>query len=174
MFQGDFNLEHAVPVEASDNADVLFELGLLYASGRSVGLDLVSAHKWFNLAAMKGIDEARRWRAQLSGEMSANQIAEAQRQARDRGGAELAVEAQSAAELQRLHRGPGPVHEESGLDPRPMLGLGDEAARVGLGKHTLHRRAAQHRRRRQQHASLTQQRLQRWFPHPQRAKCGCV
>ena len=54
MFQGDFGLEQAVPVEAADSADALFDLGMLYASGRAGGIDLVSAHKWFNLAALKG------------------------------------------------------------------------------------------------------------------------
>jgi hypothetical protein len=45
-------------------------------------VDYIAAHKWFNLAAMKGVGEARTWRAQISREMSAGQIAEAQRQAR--------------------------------------------------------------------------------------------
>ena len=36
------------------SADALFELGLLYSSGREVEENLVEAHKWFNLAAMKG------------------------------------------------------------------------------------------------------------------------
>jgi TPR repeat protein len=63
--------------------EALYNLGLAYSTGQGVSVDYVAAHKWFNLAAMKGIDEARRWRAQLSGEMSANQIAEAQRQARE-------------------------------------------------------------------------------------------
>ena len=38
--------------------NVFYELGMMYASGRSVPADLVSAHKWFNLAAMKGNAEA--------------------------------------------------------------------------------------------------------------------
>jgi len=82
MFQGDFSLEHAVPVEASDNADVLFELGMLYASGRSVGLDLVSAHKWFNLAALKGRVDALAHRREVAELMSDVEIARAQREAR--------------------------------------------------------------------------------------------
>ena len=68
------------PADAS--ADALYDLGIACASGRSAPADLVSAHKWFNLAAMKGVNEARKWRAQISSEMSAEQIAEAQRQAR--------------------------------------------------------------------------------------------
>ncbi len=64
-------------------SDALYSLGLAYSTGQGVVVDYVAAHKWFNLAAMKGVDEARAWRAQLSREMSAVQIAEAQRQARE-------------------------------------------------------------------------------------------
>lgn len=67
----------------SGRPDALYSLGLAYSTGQGVGVDYVAAHKWFNLAAMKGVDEARAWRAQLSREMSALQIAEAQRQARE-------------------------------------------------------------------------------------------
>ena len=64
-------------------ADVFFELGLAYASGRDVEANLVVAHKWFNLAAHKGNGEAARHRNEIAGEMSAAEIAEAQRQARE-------------------------------------------------------------------------------------------
>lgn len=63
--------------------EALYNLGLAYSTGQGVGVDYVAAHKWFNLAAMKGVNEARAWRAQLSAEMSTAQIAEAQRQARE-------------------------------------------------------------------------------------------
>jgi uncharacterized protein len=63
--------------------DALFELGMLYATGLNVAADLVVAHKWFNLAAMRGNDEARAHRMELAREMSAAQIAEAQRLARE-------------------------------------------------------------------------------------------
>jgi uncharacterized protein len=62
--------------------DALFELGLQYCAGRDVPLDLVQAHKWFNLAAMRGNEEAKRYRLEISSEMTKAQIAEAQRQAR--------------------------------------------------------------------------------------------
>jgi TPR repeat protein len=48
-----------------------------------VAIDLVSAHKWFNLAAMRGNDDARRYRVEIAREMSRAEIAEAQRQARE-------------------------------------------------------------------------------------------
>ena len=69
------------PVNASGEA--LYQLGIMYAAGRSVPADLVSAHKWFNLAAMRGNSDAIRLRREIAEEMSAAEIAEAQRAARD-------------------------------------------------------------------------------------------
>ncbi|MEQ8283176.1 MAG: hypothetical protein RIC04_09595 [Parvibaculum sp.] len=63
--------------------DALYNLGLMYSTGRGVDVDLVTAHKWFNLAAMQGSDAARMCRAELTVEMTPAQIAEAQRQARE-------------------------------------------------------------------------------------------
>jgi uncharacterized protein len=60
-----------------------FELGMLHASGRSGPADLVAAHKWFNLAAMRGDAEAARLRHEIAGEMSGQEIAAAQRAARE-------------------------------------------------------------------------------------------
>lgn len=64
-------------------ADALYNLGLAYSTGQGVGVDFVAAHKWFNLAAMKGSELAKTWRAQISSEMNSLQIAEAQRLARE-------------------------------------------------------------------------------------------
>jgi TPR repeat protein len=64
-------------------ADALYNLGLAYSTGQGVNVDYVAAHKWFNLAAMKGSEIAKSWRAQISREMDSSQIAEAQRLARE-------------------------------------------------------------------------------------------
>ena len=64
-------------------ADALYNLGLAYSTGQGVDVDFIAAHKWFNLAAVRGVEEAKSWRAQISREMNASQIAEAQRQARE-------------------------------------------------------------------------------------------
>lgn len=64
-------------------ADALFQLGLMYCAGRDVDVDLVEAHKWFNLAAMRGNDEAKAYRLELSREMTKKQIAAAQKSARE-------------------------------------------------------------------------------------------
>ncbi len=63
--------------------DILFELGMMYSVGRDVPIDLVSAHKWFNLAAVKGNREAIRLRREIADQMSDGEIAAAQRAARD-------------------------------------------------------------------------------------------
>ena len=63
--------------------DMLFELGMMYSVGREMPIDLVSAHKWFNLAAMKGNVEAIRLRREIASQMSDAEIAAAQRAARD-------------------------------------------------------------------------------------------
>jgi TPR repeat protein len=63
-------------------ADILFELGMIYCIGRDVLQDYVTAHKWFNLAALKGSEDARHYRRELALEMTNAQVAEAQRQAR--------------------------------------------------------------------------------------------
>jgi TPR repeat protein len=63
--------------------DALFELGMLYATGLDVEADLVVAHKWFNLAALRGNRSALAYRVDLAREMSASQIALAQKLARE-------------------------------------------------------------------------------------------
>jgi uncharacterized protein len=68
------------PVPA--DADAFYELGLMYAAGRSVPVDLVTAHKWLNIAMVQGCREAAWVRSELAQEMSAAQIAAAQREAR--------------------------------------------------------------------------------------------
>ncbi len=83
MFQGQIDLDGATPVPASAIPDVLFERGLYWASGRSGVVNLVAAHKWFNLAALKGRTDAVRMRREVAELMSEAEIAAAQREARD-------------------------------------------------------------------------------------------
>ena len=82
MFQGHIDLDTAVPVQASAIPDVLFERGLYWASGRSGVVNLVAAHKWFNLAALKGRTDAIPLRREVAELMSEGEIAIAQREAR--------------------------------------------------------------------------------------------
>ena len=63
--------------------DALFDLGIAYSTGSAgVDVDLVEAHKWFNLAALNGSERGQECRADIAYEMSAREIAEAQKQAR--------------------------------------------------------------------------------------------
>ena len=64
-------------------ADILFELGMMYATGRDCDADAVSAHKWFNIAAIKGSARAAELRAELAATMSKLEIARALREARE-------------------------------------------------------------------------------------------
>ena len=65
------------------SADALYELAMTHASGRSAPADLVSAHKWFNIAAMKGHADAARMRREIAAEMTDAEIGQAQRTPRD-------------------------------------------------------------------------------------------
>ena len=69
--------------EQAGAPDALFQLGLLYCSGREVQLDLVEAHKWFNLAALRGNESAKHLRTEIARELSRDEIGAAQRRARE-------------------------------------------------------------------------------------------
>jgi len=82
MFQGLIDINAAAPVQATAVCDTLLEQGLHWASGRSGVVDLVAAHKWFNLAALKGRADAALLRREIADMMSDEEIALAQREAR--------------------------------------------------------------------------------------------
>ncbi len=73
-----------LPLPSADSSgDELFRMGLLYSTGQGgAPLDYVSAHMLFNLAAMRGSQEGKIYRKELSQEMDPGDIAEAQRAAR--------------------------------------------------------------------------------------------
>lgn len=78
-----FLMESRLADAARGSSNAYFDLGVAYSTGSGgVDVDLVEAHKWFNLAAVKGHEEAMYCRAEISDEMTAREIAEAQRQAR--------------------------------------------------------------------------------------------
>jgi TPR repeat protein len=68
--------------EGVPSADMFYQLGIQYSVGHDVPADLVAAHKWFNIAAMKGNSEAIRQRQEIAECMSPAEIAAAQRAAR--------------------------------------------------------------------------------------------
>ncbi|HEU4805502.1 MAG TPA: hypothetical protein VFS91_06810 [Nitrobacter sp.] len=82
MFQGQIDFDTAVPVDANAIQDILFERGLYWASGRAGLVDLVAAHKWFNLAALQGHADATAMRREIAELLSEAEIVTAQRDAR--------------------------------------------------------------------------------------------
>jgi uncharacterized protein len=83
MARMDISMEKGELASLIGARDALFELGMLYATGRDVAADLVVAHKWFNLSASRGNPAALAYRIELAREMSSEQVAEAQKLARE-------------------------------------------------------------------------------------------
>ncbi|MBB4443855.1 MULTISPECIES: SEL1-like repeat protein [Rhizobium] len=77
------NAETATMGGDNNCADVFCEMGLMYATGRGCEVDLVSAHKWLNIAAIKGNDRAAELRADVAAAMDKMQLAAALRAARE-------------------------------------------------------------------------------------------
>lgn len=73
---------HSAAASGAGHSD-LYKLGLIYSTGNGAEVDLVEAHKWFNLAALRGSEAAKDCRRELAEQMSSAQIAEAQRAARE-------------------------------------------------------------------------------------------
>ena len=80
----DLHVARRLAAAASGNTGACFDLGVIFSTGvHNVAIDLIEAHKWFNLAATAGHEEASFCRADISEEMTAREIAEAQRRARE-------------------------------------------------------------------------------------------
>lgn len=67
----------------AEAASSFFEKGLAFSAGKSGQIDLIEAHKWFNIAAARGDLIAARHREEVAGEMSRQQIAAALKAARE-------------------------------------------------------------------------------------------
>lgn len=72
-----------LPAAMRGDGHACYDLGVAYSTGTNVAdYDLVEAHKWFNLAAVAGNAAAQVARAEIADDMSAREIAAAQRAAR--------------------------------------------------------------------------------------------
>ncbi len=75
---------HCLAAAAGGDVSAYYDLGVAFSTGsHGAACDLIEAHKWFNLAASRGHEEAAWCRADVSDEMTAREIAEAQRRARE-------------------------------------------------------------------------------------------
>ena len=82
--QADLAIAECLVAATNGNTDACYDLGVAYSTGsQGLACDLIEAHKWFNLAAVGGHGEAQLCRADISDEMTAREIAEAQRRARE-------------------------------------------------------------------------------------------
>ena len=82
--RGDRLVAQCLAAAGAGDCSALYDLGVAFSTGsHGVGCDLIEAHKWFNLAAVRGHEEAAWCRADISEEMTAREIAEAQRRARE-------------------------------------------------------------------------------------------
>ena len=70
-------------LEAQGDAEACFELGMIHSSGRDGAVDLIAAHKWFNIAAARGHKDAAGLRREIAAQMADAEIGQAQRAARD-------------------------------------------------------------------------------------------
>lgn len=78
-----FLVETRIADATRGDVQALYELGVAYSTGTGgVEVDFIEAHKWFNLAALNGSEQAQECRADIAEDMTAREIAEAQRQAR--------------------------------------------------------------------------------------------
>ena len=76
------DIEGSHAASSSDGAGALYHLGVMHCNGRSSEPDLVAAHKWFNLAALRGHEQALQYRTEIAREMTNEEISAAQREAR--------------------------------------------------------------------------------------------
>lgn len=84
MAYADVQIEAPEALLAKDAPpEELYRIGLIYSEGMDVAVDLVAAHKWFNLAATRGHRSARICRQEMAEMMNADEILKAQRAARE-------------------------------------------------------------------------------------------
>ncbi|WP_340588585.1 hypothetical protein [Erythrobacter alti] len=80
----DMMVASCLAAAAEGDINAYYDLGVAFSTGsHGVDCDLIEAHKWFNLAASKGHEAASWCRADISDEMTARDICEAQRRARE-------------------------------------------------------------------------------------------
>lgn len=76
-------MDGRIAAAMAGDVEALFELGVAFSTGsEGCDVDLIEAHKYFNLAALNGDTRSQQCRAEISAEMTAREIAEAQKSAR--------------------------------------------------------------------------------------------
>ncbi|MCT2399227.1 hypothetical protein [Novosphingobium mangrovi (ex Huang et al. 2023)] len=80
----DMFVAECLAAAAQGDCSAYFDLGVAFSTGsHGATCDLIEAHKWFNLAAVAGFEEANTCRSEVADDMTAREISEAQRRARE-------------------------------------------------------------------------------------------
>jgi hypothetical protein len=79
-FFSDKIIDNFNPFQADNK--VLFEMSMKFANGDEVETNFVAAHVCLNIAAMRGCKESAELRRELAYDMSTEEIAQAQKEAR--------------------------------------------------------------------------------------------
>ena len=75
MKSAQYLIEGSLAGAARGDPAAYFDLGIAFSTGSGgVDVDLVQAHKWFNLAALGGNREGQQCRADVSAEMSRDEL----------------------------------------------------------------------------------------------------
>ncbi len=74
MAYAEMPTEPSVLIGPNAAPEELYRAGLAYAAGIGTDVNLIEAHKWFNLAAARGHDEAKAQRRELAELLSADEI----------------------------------------------------------------------------------------------------
>ena len=83
MAYSDTHVEPAGLLGAHSLPEDLYRAGLAYATGTGTEINLVEAHKWFNLAAARGHEEAKQQRQEMADMLSSEEVKIALQAARD-------------------------------------------------------------------------------------------
>ncbi len=83
--RGDYDraLQEFLPLAEQGHAQAQVNLGIIYSQGRGVPKDAVQAYRWYILAANQGDDLAEKFTDHWEKSMTLDQLAEAQRLARE-------------------------------------------------------------------------------------------
>ncbi len=83
--RGDYDtaLKEFRPLAEQGHTEAQWSLGVMYERGRGVPKDYVQAYRWYTLAASQGDDLAEKFKDYLGESMTLEQLAEAQRLARE-------------------------------------------------------------------------------------------
>lgn len=83
MAYSDLAIQPEDTLGAHSTGEDIYRVAIAYASGVDVETDIVAAHKWFNLAAVRGHEDAQIQRQEMSDLMSSDEVRLALKAARE-------------------------------------------------------------------------------------------